>query len=160
MFREILWPRVAAGPGRKSGPHVSGKDDSTASIRSLEHPLTARKRRDLRCHNLKLSHLLPFAAPAANQQLNSGRGCRGQPSNLPDRPALNDRPRVAREVEREITTKPLKSLDSGPRKQVITGRPRQIGNHFRYQCVSSADEADISVHDVFQYQGSPAATAG
>jgi hypothetical protein len=43
-------------------------------------------------------------------------------------------------------------LDSGPRKQVITGRPRQISNHFRYQCVSSADEADISVHDMFQNQ--------
>ena len=47
MFREILWPRVGAGSGRKSGPHVSGKGDSTASIRSLERPLTAPKRRSL-----------------------------------------------------------------------------------------------------------------
>jgi len=36
-----LGTRVGAGPGRKSGPHVSSKNDSTASIRSLERPLTA-----------------------------------------------------------------------------------------------------------------------
>jgi hypothetical protein len=31
-----VWPRVGAGPGRKSGPHVSSKSDSTASITSLD----------------------------------------------------------------------------------------------------------------------------
>ena len=44
MFREILWPRAAAGSGRKSGPHVSSKSDSTALIRSLERALTAPER--------------------------------------------------------------------------------------------------------------------
>ena len=41
-FREMLWPRVGAGPGRKSGPHLSSESDPPLQ----SGPSNARLRRD------------------------------------------------------------------------------------------------------------------
>jgi hypothetical protein len=56
---------------------------------------------------------------------------------------------VARTRNEEIRTKSLRFFDSMSEKQVITGRQKWVINHFRHRRTSGANEAGISVHDMF-----------
>src|SRR5580693_1753076 len=86
MFREILWPRVGAGSGRKSGPHVSSKSDSTASIRSLERPLRAPQE-DAPGNANFAKEITPVVCPEAQQNPSHpviSESYRGSEHALPD----------------------------------------------------------------------------
>ena len=72
---------------------------------------------------------ITFYAICSESAANSRIGSGADPPDLP-RPALFERRRAPR---KEIRSKPLRSLNSGLGKQVITGERRRIGDDFRHQ---------------------------